>query len=445
MTRFAPLGLHRCRLIMAAVVGSWLMADVRPALAQPDASPLPSFDFRQAGAVAGWGEPHDVSHIEATRQGMAVHIDGPDPYVFGPAREYPAGTPLLLKIRLKSSEGGSFQVFYFGSGQGSSEKHSVRFAVGRGDWQEQTVPLPPLAPGFRLRLDPPGKRGVCLIESIRFTPRLTIAAPAWPKPAVREPVPGTLTIQSGALVLRQNPHEWGGFSVAAAGRQVATGHNRPLIGYLDPATARSATGPSVRWLDLAAVATVTTGLDPATKALSVEAQLRDPDGGQWRLRQVFRPGSPTAIDVHTECSIADRSYAPVRLARPPLRHRGARARAPGTWGRRPQPHRRRTVAARASQTSRQPSGEGLGDDHRRQGSKHGSGRHAVRRTQGPAAAPTDSEPTGLRPVGSTLQSVRATASATRPVSPSAPIRPPMPPGRWTSWPCSAPTPPWPTG
>ena len=55
MTRFAPLGLHRCRLIMAAVVGSWLMADVRPALAQSDASPLPSFDFRQAGAVAGWG------------------------------------------------------------------------------------------------------------------------------------------------------------------------------------------------------------------------------------------------------------------------------------------------------------------------------------------------------------------------------------------------------
>jgi hypothetical protein len=34
MTRFAPLGLHRCRLIMAAVIGSWLMANVCPALAQ---------------------------------------------------------------------------------------------------------------------------------------------------------------------------------------------------------------------------------------------------------------------------------------------------------------------------------------------------------------------------------------------------------------------------
>jgi len=74
MTHFAPLGLHRCRLIMAAVVGSWLMVDVRPVLAQSGASPLPAFDFRQASAVADWGETHDVSHIEATKQGMAVHI-----------------------------------------------------------------------------------------------------------------------------------------------------------------------------------------------------------------------------------------------------------------------------------------------------------------------------------------------------------------------------------
>jgi len=303
MTPQAPLGLHHCRLITAVVVGSWLMADVRPALAQSGASPLPSFDFRQTGTVAGWGEPHDVSHIEATKLGMAVHIDGPDPYILGPAREYPAGTPLLLKIRLKSSEGGSFQVFYFGSGQGSSEEHSVRFAVRRGDWHEQTVPLPPLAPGFRLRLDPPGERGVCLIESIRFTQQLTIAAPAWLKSTVPEPIPGTLTIQSGALVLRQHPHEWGGFIVAAAGRRVATGHNRPLIGYLDPASSKSAVSTSVRWLDLAAVATVTTRLDPAIQALSVEAQLRDPDGGQWRLRQVFRPGSPAVIDVYVECSV----------------------------------------------------------------------------------------------------------------------------------------------
>jgi hypothetical protein len=106
MTRFASLGLHHYQLIMATVLGLWLMADVPPAPAQSGASPLPSFDFRQAGAVAGWGESHDVSRIEATTQGMAVHIDGPDPYIFGLAREYPAGTPLLLKIRLKSSEGG---------------------------------------------------------------------------------------------------------------------------------------------------------------------------------------------------------------------------------------------------------------------------------------------------------------------------------------------------
>jgi len=132
---------------------------------------------------------------------------------------------------------------------------------------------------------------------------LTIAAPAWPKLMDREPVLGTLTIQSGGLVLKEHPYEWGGFSVAAAGRQVVTGHNRPLIGYLDPAPAKSAVSPSVRWLDLAVAATVTTGLDPAREALFVEAQFRDPDGGQWQLRQICRPGSPAAIVVHTECSV----------------------------------------------------------------------------------------------------------------------------------------------
>ena len=71
MTCFAPLGLHRCRLIMAAVVGSWLMVDVRPALAQPDASPLPSFDFRQAGAAQS-RNPSDIN--PGTLQPLALRL-----------------------------------------------------------------------------------------------------------------------------------------------------------------------------------------------------------------------------------------------------------------------------------------------------------------------------------------------------------------------------------
>ncbi len=301
------------------LVGSSLRADADPEPTQAADSPFPSFDFRQACEVAGWGEMHDVSRVEATDQGMAIQIHGPDPYIYGPTRDYPAGMPLLMNICLKSAEGGMFQAFFFGSGQTSSEQHSIRFAVRRGDWQELSVPLPAFGPRFRLRLDPPGQRGLCVIASIRFLPRLTIAAPDWPKPTLREAVPGMLTIQSGQLTLMHHPHQWGGFLVIVAGRQVATGHDRPLIGYLEPASTRSPTSPSVRWLDLAPAATVTTAVDPATRSLSVEAQLRDPDGGQWRLRLVFRPMSTTAIEVHTECLVdapRDAVFLPLLLLLP---------------------------------------------------------------------------------------------------------------------------------
>ncbi len=115
-----------------------------------------------------------------------------------------------------------FQIFYFGSGQGSSEEHSVRFAVRRGDWQELIAPLPALAPGFRLRLDPPGERGLCLIESMQFTPQLSIAAPAWPKPTVLAEVPGSLVIRSGELVLTAEPARVGW--VSRHGGWTADGH-----------------------------------------------------------------------------------------------------------------------------------------------------------------------------------------------------------------------------
>ena len=85
MTRLASHGLHVCRLIAAVLTLICAWTGDRPVHAQAAAPPLPSFDFRQAGAVAEWGELHDVARLEATGQGMAVHLSGPDPYFSGPA------------------------------------------------------------------------------------------------------------------------------------------------------------------------------------------------------------------------------------------------------------------------------------------------------------------------------------------------------------------------
>jgi hypothetical protein len=277
------------------------------AQAQPTTSPaaLPAFDFRRAAAVAEWGELHDVVRLEATAEGMAVHLAGDDPYFSGPPRDYPPGVPLRMTIRLRPSAGGSLQVFYSGQGQATSEERSVRVPVRRGAWQERAVFLPPLGPGFRLRLDPPGSRGACLIDWIRFEPKLDVAAPDWPKPAIPSPTADAPAVRSGPLTLRQHPGQLGGFTVQVGDRLVAAGHDRPMIGYLDPAR-------TVRWLDVANLAKVATKLDPATKTLAVEAQFQDPGGARWRLAQSFRPDADGVIAVTASCS-ADAPRAVVFL------------------------------------------------------------------------------------------------------------------------------------
>ncbi|MFO0949677.1 MAG: hypothetical protein U0835_00705 [Isosphaeraceae bacterium] len=252
------------------------------------AASLPAFDFRQPSAVAEWGELHDVARLEATPEGMAVHLDGDDPYFSGPPRDFPPGVPLTMKIRLRPSAGGHLQVFHFDGRHGTSEKRSARVALKGGGWQVRTLFLPPLGPGTRLRLDPPGRRGVCLIESIRFEPKLEIAAPDWPKPTVPAVPADAPAVGSGMLVLRQHPGELGGFTVRMGGRLLATGHNRPLIGYLAP-------GRVVRWLDVAKLAKVATRFIGLPGIQTVEAALEDPDGGHWRLTQTFGPAGNGAI------------------------------------------------------------------------------------------------------------------------------------------------------
>ena len=321
MASFLPLRKHRSRLIMAALVGC-LMINLHPAPAQSTISSLPSFDFRQADALAGWGELHDISRLEPAPggQGMAIHIKGPDPYFSGPPRDYPSGVPLLMKIRLEPSTGGSVQVFYFGPDQGAAEDRSVRFSVKRGGWQEHTLPIPPLGPGFRLRIDPPGDRGVCRIASIRFEPRLTINAPNWTRPTVPEPTSLAPAIHSGELTFHQHPSQLGGFTISLRDQLLATGHNRPMIGYVNTSTnERPSTTPSVRWLDVAKLATVKTRLDPAAEALTVLAEFRDPDGGRWRLRQTIKPGPAGGFTLIADCEVdAPRSvvFLPLVLVLP---------------------------------------------------------------------------------------------------------------------------------
>src|SRR4029077_7545519 len=97
---------------------------------------------------------------------------------------------------------------------------------------------------------------------------------------VPEIVPDAPVVVAGPLALRHARARWGSFAVSINGKPFATGHDRPLIGYLAPAGA----SPPVRWLDFARGATVATSASPKDGPIAVEAKFSDPDGGRWTLR-----------------------------------------------------------------------------------------------------------------------------------------------------------------
>ncbi len=255
------------------------------------AQPLPEFDFTQPGVVGEWHATHDVAALAESPEGMVISITGGDPYITGPARDYPAGQPLWLQVRLKADQSGTGQIFYFANG--ASEENSVRFPVPAGRWHEVRLPLPPLGPGYRLRLDPPGIEGRCVVAALSFAPRVLYQAPRWPKPQAPTLGRGALRLSARDLELRHQPDRLGAFALTVKGTRMAVGWSRPQIGYLEQARPR--------WLDLrAARATVR----QSAGAIVAQASIRDGDGATWRITQRFSPARlPGALDVETRVEV----------------------------------------------------------------------------------------------------------------------------------------------
>ncbi|HAK95504.1 MAG TPA: hypothetical protein DCM87_10980 [Planctomycetes bacterium] len=288
--------------MMSAVLLSVIM------LADGTNPPLPAFDLTSAAGCEGWEGLHDVGPLERTAEGLAIPITGGDPYIAGPARDYPRGVPLWLVVRLKSELGGTAQVFHFTAGP--REEASVRFAVPAGEWHEARVRLPALESHTRLRFDPPGSGGTCVLASVRFEARATPLAPAWPRPAAPQLDAGAPEVRSAELCLRHGK-ELGEFVLRVGDREMAVGWNRPLLGYQH--------GDKTRWVDLHAQGT--TAVEAETGGLMVRTAARDPDGADWTITQRFapNPNAAGAIDVRTSVR-ADRDrtviFAPLLVLLP---------------------------------------------------------------------------------------------------------------------------------
>lgn len=249
-------------------------------LLAPAAPPLPRVDFRAPAEAARWALRHDLT-AAPTPGGLALTPAGPDPYLIGPAYDFPPGVPLVARLRLRCPEGGAAQLF--ASTGDITEERSVRFGVSASaDVQEIPIPLPPQGPGARLRFDPPGE-GVTTLESLTFDARSPIAPPAWPAPSGARVPAGVPHLRAGRAELRHGGGI-GAWELLLDGVTVATGHDRPLIGYR--------AGAAVRWLPLAPAA-VSVGRD----SLAAVSRTPDPDGGTWTLTQTFAASGPEAIRV----------------------------------------------------------------------------------------------------------------------------------------------------
>lgn len=126
---------------------------VLPVFALRAAAPLLETDLAQPSAAAGWKALHHIASLQPAPGGLQAVLAGPDPYLAGPPADYPPGQALWLSLRLKSDQGGAGQVFFFRDGTVPSEEASVRFNAPAGEWHEARMPLPPLGPGFRFRID----------------------------------------------------------------------------------------------------------------------------------------------------------------------------------------------------------------------------------------------------------------------------------------------------
>lgn len=247
------------------------------ALLAAKAADLPAFDFARPEVAAEWKALHDVD-LAHTNGVLAARITGGDPYFAGPKRDYPEGLPLWMVLEVESDVAGHGQVFWAGP-QPESEERSARFFIPAKSRSRIRVPLPPLAPGTRLRLDPPGTEGTCRLASLRFEPRPALSGPVWAPVGIPtlQRHPGRLYVDR--LELTHDASGPGHFTLRLGAELLAIGHTNAPVGYR--------LGDKTRWFTLGQPLPGKDRFQRTPASIALESHHRDPDGGTWILQHEF--------------------------------------------------------------------------------------------------------------------------------------------------------------
>lgn len=259
------------------------------------AQKTPIYDFSDKQVLSQWGEAHDIAGIRQVPEGMEIGISGEDPYLFGPAADYPAEELLWLKIRLKSEQGGNGQIFWFE--KNPSESASIHFFCRAEVWEEIRVPLPALGRGFRLRLDPPGTSGKCFVSKISFESRTLFKEPEWVAPDKPSPPDQNFAVTSGDLKLVVASAQLNDFEVRIGGREFAIGYTHAPIGVFR-------NGKAV-WLNDLFEKMLFSKAKRDGAAIVSQLKLGEPGGNVWELNQRYSPAkTPGAIDVELQWTVS---------------------------------------------------------------------------------------------------------------------------------------------
>ena len=248
-------------------------------------------------AVPAWMAPHDIREHRSSADGLALRINGDDPYIHGPLFQVSSPGPLWLEVDLFSEDGGTGQIFYYMDHP--QEANSLRFSVKAGLRTLVKLPLPQLDGNYRFRFDPPGRGGMAHLYKLTLSERLLIETPIWQPPEKPRLDQDCLQLERGHLHLRHDSEHWDRFAISVGGVSFASGWEAPVLAYRD--------GPDLHWLSLVDSDTVVhSGVqfnEPETE-LKSWVRFKDQGGAQWELsRRWLTSDSPKGMEVVTSLRV----------------------------------------------------------------------------------------------------------------------------------------------
>jgi hypothetical protein len=257
------------------------------------AESIVTWDFRTG--THGWIGNARVAPVQSTPEGLIVNCIGPDPWIEGPAVEFPADHLVRVSLRLRSNADSTAQVFY---GPGFVAERVHTFIVFNDDqWHDYTLLIPDTpGPRTRFRLDPCSDTGQIVVQSITISAVKRPTAPTLPPPKPFDTNESSVSLTAGALHMVHSKSTWNALNISCERQIMSQGYTGESIGIQSD--------EDCEWLALNRAKVTVTNSD---NVLTVMARFKDSHDATWQMKRTFTPSpDESALTVVTTLE-ADRA------------------------------------------------------------------------------------------------------------------------------------------